>query len=130
MTISRKMYLQKIIALQEQLIITSQEYEEISNEFIMQQSLDIPAMKELWMTKVKEFKQILAEMDALEVPNAFTEEGEELKEQYRTYIGCVEEKTQKFSVETMENGVLEAIQEREAEAAERIDELIEAMFGL
>ncbi|ARK24057.1 hypothetical protein SporoP37_04745 [Sporosarcina sp. P37] len=128
MAISRKDYLQKIIRLHERLIIASEEYEGISEEFIEKQELDIPAMKEQWLVKVEEFKQILADMNALEIPNAFQTEGKELQEAYATFVSCVEEKTEKFSVEAMENGVLDALQSKEMHAAEDMEELIESMF--
>ncbi|WP_301109997.1 hypothetical protein [Sporosarcina sp.] len=128
MTISRKDYLQKIIKLHERLIVASEEYEGISEEFIAKQELDIPSMKEQWLTKVEDFKQILTDMNGLEIPNAFEKEGNELKETYEKYVGCVNEKTETFSMETMENGVLDAIQETEMQAAEEIDDLIQAMY--
>ncbi|WP_153721148.1 hypothetical protein [Sporosarcina cascadiensis] len=128
MTISRKVYLQKIITLHERLIIASEEYENISEEFIQQGNLDIPSMKEQWLKKVVEFKQIKTEMNGLEIPAAFEKEGGALKEAYEIYVSCVEEKTQKFSVETMESGELDAIQEAEVQAAEEMEELMEAMF--
>lgn len=128
MSISRKDYLQQIIKLHERLIITSEEYEGISEEFIQKQELDISSMKEQWLLKVAEFKQILTDMNGLEIPNAFEKEGNELKDTYEKYVSCVEEKTEKFSIETMENGELDAIQETEMQAAEDIDDLIQAMF--
>ncbi|ARF16654.1 hypothetical protein CSV61_11385 [Sporosarcina sp. P3] len=128
MALSRKEYLQKIIGLHERLIIASEEYEGISEEFISKQELDIPAMKEQWMLKVDEFKQILTDMNALEIPNAFEKEGNELKEAYTLFVNCVEEKTKKFSVEAMESGELDALQSKELHAAEDMEELIESMF--
>lgn len=128
MALSRKDYLQKIIGLHERLIIASEEYEGISEEFISKQELDIPAMKEQWLVKVEEFQQILADMNALEVPNAFETEGNELKEAYTVFVHCVEEKTEKFSVEAMESGELDALQSKELHAAEDMEELIESMF--
>ncbi|MDV6378420.1 hypothetical protein ORD22_09295 [Sporosarcina sp. GW1-11] len=128
MTISRKDYLQKIIKVHERLLIASEEYEGISEEYILKQELDIEAMKEQWLVKVEEFKQILADMNALEVPNAFETEGEELKVAYGQFVSCVEEKTHKFSIETMESGELDAIQEAEVEAAEEIEDVIQRMF--
>lgn len=128
MSISRKDYLQQIIKLHERLIIASEEYEGISEEFILKQNPDISSMKEQWLVKVKDFKQILADMDNLEIPNAFEKEGNELKYVYENYVSCVEEKTRKFSIETMENGELEAIQASEVQAAEYIEDLIEALF--
>ena len=80
------------------------------------------------VVKVEEFKQILADMNALEVPNAFETEGNELKEAYTIFVNCVEEKTKKFSVEAMENGELDALQSKELHAAEDMEELIESMF--
>ncbi|WP_342536134.1 hypothetical protein [Sporosarcina sp. FSL K6-3508] len=128
MSISRKDYLQQIIKLHERLIIASEEYEGISEEFILKQNPDISSMKEQWLVKVKDFKQILADMDNLEIPNAFEKEGNELKYVYENYVSCVEEKTRKFSIETMANGELEAIQASEVQAAEYIEDLIEALF--
>ncbi|MGE7545842.1 hypothetical protein [Sporosarcina newyorkensis] len=128
MSISRKNYLQQIIKLHERLIIASEEYEGISEEFILKQNPDISSMKEQWLVKVKDFKQILADMDNLEIPNAFEKEGNELKYVYENYVSCVEEKTRKFSIETMANGELEAIQASEVQAAEYIEDLIEALF--
>ncbi|MBY0221829.1 hypothetical protein ABZ756_12080 [Mammaliicoccus sciuri] len=128
MSISRKDYLQQIIKLHERLIIASEEYEGISEEFILKQNPDISSMKEQWLVKVKDFKRILADMDNLEIPNAFEKEGNELKYVYENYVSCVEEKTRKFSIETMANGELEAIQASEVQAAEYIEDLIEALF--
>ncbi|PID24177.1 hypothetical protein [Sporosarcina sp. P7] len=128
MALSRKEYLQKIIGLHERLIIASEEYEGISEQFILKQELDIPAMKEQWLVKVEEFKQILADMNALEVPNAFETEGNELKEAYTVFVDCVEEKTEKFSVEAMESGELDVLQSKEQHAAEDMEDLIESMF--
>ncbi|MEK4025922.1 hypothetical protein [Sporosarcina sp. FSL W7-1283] len=128
MSISRKDYLQQIIKLHERLIIASEEYEGISEEFILKQNPDISSMKEQWLLKVKDFKRILADMDNLEIPNAFEKEGNELKYVYENYVSCVEEKTRKFSIETMANGELEAIQASEVQAAEYIEDLIEALF--
>ncbi|PIC69017.1 hypothetical protein CSV77_16040 [Sporosarcina sp. P16b] len=128
MALSRKDYLQKIIGLHERLIIASEEYEGISEGFISKQKLDIAAMKEQWLVKVEEFKQILADMNALEVPNAFETEGNELKEAYTVFVDCVEEKTEKFSVEAMESGELDVLQSKEQHAAEDMEDLIESMF--
>ncbi|PIC79185.1 hypothetical protein CSV75_13135 [Sporosarcina sp. P18a] len=128
MALSRKEYLQKIIGLHERLIIASEEYEGISEQFISKQKLDIPAMKEQWLVKVEEFKQILADMNALEVPNAFETEGNELKVAYTVFVDCVEEKTEKFSVEAMESGELDVLQSKEQHAAEDMEDLIESMF--
>lgn len=128
MTISRKEYVQKIISLHERLIIASEEYEGISEEFILKQELDLVAMKEQWFAKVEDFKQISADMNALEIPSAFETEGQELKKMYERFVQCVAEKTQKFSIETMENGELDAIQADEEEAAEMIEDLIETVF--
>ena len=129
MAISRKDYLQKIIRLHERLIIASEEYEAISESFITKQELDIPAMKEQWFLKVEEFKLILEDMNTLEVPNAFEKEGVELKEAYEIFVDCVQEKTEKFSVEAMESGELDTLQSKEMHAAEDMEELIESMFG-
>lgn len=128
MTISRKEYVQKIISLHERLIIASEEYEGISEEFILKQELDLVAMKEQWFSKVEDFKQISADMNALEIPSAFETEGQELKKTYERFVQCVAEKTQKFSIETMENGELDVIQADEVEAAETIEDLIEVVF--
>lgn len=128
MALSRKDYLQKIIGLHERLILASEDYESISEEFISKKELDIPAMKDQWRGKVDEFKQILADMNALEVPNAFERDGNELKEAYAIFVHCVEEKTEKFSVEAMESGELDVLQSKELHAAEDMEELIESMF--
>lgn len=128
MAISRKDYLQKIIRLHERLIIASEEYEAISESFIAKQELDIPAMKEQWLLKVEEFKLILEDMNELEVPNAFEKEGAELKEAYEIFVNCVQEKTEKFSVEAMESGELDTLQSKEMHAAEDMEDLIESMF--
>lgn len=125
---SRKEYLQHIISLHERLILTSEEYEGVAEEFIRKQELNIPAMKEQWLEKVEEFKQILTDMMALEIPNAFEIEGKDLQLVYERFVHCVEEKTYIFSVEAMENGELDTIQEQEEQAAERMEELIQSMF--
>ncbi|WP_153731860.1 hypothetical protein [Sporosarcina obsidiansis] len=129
MTISRKDYLLQIAKLDKRLIKGSEEYAEISEKYIFMQDHDISAMKEEWFSKVEDFKKIQQDINRLEIPNAFESMGKELRDAYKRYIDCVEEKTIKFSMETMNNGELDIIQDKERQAAEDIESITETLLG-
>lgn len=133
MTISNFEYSKRIGELGRRLTKVADEYADIPHKFTLRSQDDVNALKKAWLLKVDDFRIIQSDMKNLEIPTAFQQEGEELIKAYQRYVDFVEEKTMKFSVETMNSGELDIIQKLEKEASQDIQritrDLADKMFG-
>lgn len=120
MAISNFEYSQRVGEFGERLIQVANEYAEIPKKYKFNSQEDVDALKKEWLLKVDDFRIIQSDMKALEIPIAFQEEGKELNNAYQRYVDYVEEKTMKFSLETMQSGELDIIQKLELEASQDI----------
>jgi hypothetical protein len=133
MAITKLEYAKKIGELGDHIIKTANEYAEIPQKFKITSLEDVDALKREWLWKTDDFRIIQSEIKSIEIPAGFEKEGNQLKNAYQRYVDYVEEKTMKFSIETMNSGELEIIQKLENEAAQEIkritNDLANKMFG-
>ncbi|WP_153732549.1 hypothetical protein [Sporosarcina obsidiansis] len=131
MPISKFEYSQAFGRFAPRLKAISVEYQEASKR-ALKEAKDVELLKKDWAECVKKFRGLQKDLENLEVPKGYEEDGEKMVRLFTEYIDAIEEKSEKFGIATMKSGELNDLEKKETQASKSLNkftyELTKKMF--
>lgn len=118
-----RIYAQKVSRLGDSINKAAEKYADYSQTANFKTVEDIDVFRNGWLLIVDDFRIVQTEINEIKIPNSLVYDGEKLRIAYQKYVDLVEEKTMKFSIETLNSGELDIIQKLELEQSQKIKEI-------